>query len=304
VENSCIGAELIIAFDNYLYSFKDKGDYIALGRLIANRYENFQPVSRVFCESQFLFLVLTHSYIIKLISVVSIRTLLASIINMNNFTYGSPKPFSWTHEYLTKLLTEGGKSIVRTTNLQNAFKIVDRADFVPENQQAEAYQDHDIDLIHGAKLDKPTVIAQMLQLLHPAPGGNFLDIGSGSGYSAALLGVAGGNGSKVYSLERNQYLAELARINLKKYPFLNNVEIIFKDGALGYPEKAPYDAIHVSAEYATVPQQLLKQLKIGGYLAIPISDKQLAIYYRAGELEFRETRHKAYFFDKIQTGIV
>ncbi len=222
---------------------------------------------------------------------------------MDKTAFGSPKPYVWTHDYLANLLTQGTHRLIKSINLEKAFKLVDRADFVPEEDLEQAYMDTDIKLSHGASLDKPTVIAQMLQLIFPKPGGNFLDIGSGSGYAAALLGVAGGSGSHVYSLERNQFLAEIARINIKKYPFLNNVEIIFRDGILGLSEKAPFDAIHVSAAYDKVPSKLLKQLKVGGYLAIPLSGNELAVYHRTGENEFRESRHKAYFFGKIQAGI-
>ena len=222
---------------------------------------------------------------------------------MINIPTHSYQPFTWTHEYLFQLLTKSHHHLVRSTNLIKAFEYIDRADFVPANQQADAYMDKLIELPYGSILDKPTVIAEMLQLTKPAPGGTFLDIGSGSGYVAALLGVAGGEGSKVYSLERNQFLAEIARINIKKYPFLNNVEIVFCDGSLGYPEKGQYDVIHVSASYDEIPQPLLDQLKVGGYLCIPRTNRDLSVFHRTGAKDFQESTHKAFFFDKIQDGI-
>lgn len=221
----------------------------------------------------------------------------------NKLQFGTGNPFSWSHDYLYSVLTSGKNKIVKSSNLVSAFKMIDRADFVPQQYINNAYDDAEIPIGYNETLDKPTVIAQILQLLHIKDGGNYLDIGAGSGYVAALLGVAVGSNGSVYTLERKQFLGDIARINLKKYPFLGNVCLMFKDGTHGFEEKAPYDGIHVSAAYDKVPQQLLLQLKIGGKLIAPTTDHDLHVYARISPTEFQESIHKAYFFDTIQAGI-
>lgn len=181
--------------------------------------------------------------------------------------------------------------------------MIDRIDFTPTAYYVNAYEDAEIPLGYGETMDKPTVIAQMLQLMNPKTGGRYLDIGTGSGYVAALLGVATGTEGVVYSLERKQFLADIARININKYPFLENINIVFRDGKHGFPEKAPFDGIHVSAAYDTIPQELLLQLKVGARLVAPTTDRHLHVIERVSEREFRESLSKAFFFDKIQSGI-
>lgn len=217
--------------------------------------------------------------------------------------FGTANPFSWSHDYLFSVLTTGKSKIVKANNLVTAFKMIDRADFVPAQYITEAYNDIEIPIGYKEYLDKPTVIAQILQLLKPKEAGIYLDIGAGSGYVAALLGVAVGSNGKIYTLERKQFLSDLARINLNKYPFLENVELSFKDGKLGDETHAPYDGIHISAAYDEVPQKILLQLKVGGRLIAPTSDNNLHVYERISANEFQETIHKAYFFDTIQPGI-
>lgn len=217
--------------------------------------------------------------------------------------FGTASPFSWSHDYLFSVLTSGKNKIIKANNLVSAFKMIDRADFVPTQFKEVAYNDVEISLGHNEYLDKPTVIAQILQLLKPKEAGKYLDIGAGSGYVAALLGVAVGSEGKVLSIERKQFLADIARININKYPFLENVEIVFRDGSLGLDSEAPYDGIHISAAYDEVPQKILLQLKVGGRLIAPTIDNNLHVYERTSANEFQETIHKAYFFDTIQPGI-
>jgi len=216
---------------------------------------------------------------------------------------GGAQPFSWNHQYLNKVLTYGKSKIITSPNLRNAFNTVDRSDFIPEKLQAMAYEDRDLPVGWSCILNKPTTIALMLQLLNPKFKSRFLDIGTGTGYVAALLGVAAGPESQVISLERVQFLVDIARINLAKYPFLNNVELYFKDGSEGLKEQAPYDGIHISAAYEEVPRGVVNQLKIGGRLVAPTSNNSIILIERLGKSEFRETIHKAFFFDKIKEGI-
>jgi protein-L-isoaspartate(D-aspartate) O-methyltransferase len=217
--------------------------------------------------------------------------------------FGSAQPFTWDHQYLNKVLSYGKSKIVTSPNLKSAFYTIDRADFIPEKLRDHAYEDRDLETGWSCILNKPTTVALMLQLLNPGFQGNFLDIGTGTGYAAALLGVAAGPESKVFSLERVQFLVDIARINIAKYPFLKNVEINLKDGYHGLKERAPFDGIHIAAAYDEVPVEITNQLKIGGRLVAPTTKNSVHLIERLGKSEFRETIHKAFFFDKIKEGI-
>jgi len=223
------------------------------------------------------------------------------MINLDKF--GSYNTFKWTHEYLIQVLTTGKSPILKKQNLMTAFKTIKREDFVPVNMKESAYEDKDINVGYGCLLNKPTVIAEMLSLMEPAWNGTYLDIGTGSGYIAALLGIAAGENGKVYSLERVQFLVDLATINLAKYPNIKNVNIFLKDGSVGLKEKAPYDGIHISVAFEKVPETISNQLKIGGKLICPTVDDDIRVVERIAENQFKEIVVKGYFFDDVLSGI-
>ncbi|MEI7579356.1 MAG: protein-L-isoaspartate O-methyltransferase [bacterium] len=218
--------------------------------------------------------------------------------------YGSSNEFQWTHEYLIKILTTGKKPILTSLYLKNAFRNIRREDFIPQGHKAKAYQDMDIDIGHGETMDKPTVIAQMLELLKPKIGGTFLDIGTGSGWVTALLAYAAGKEGKVYSIERLQLMVDIARSNLKQYPNITNAVILFGDGSKGLAAYAPYNGIHVSAAFEKIPEILINQLKIGGKLVAPTLENDIRLIERESESAFKETIHKGYFFKRISEGVV
>jgi|SRR3990167_443509 len=223
--------------------------------------------------------------------------------SINLDRYGGSGIFTWSHEYLNRVLTTGKNPLIKTINLKNAFRTVKREDFIPEEFQEFAYQDKDLDIGYGCVLNKPTVIADMLSLLNPKLGGKFLDIGTGTGYTAALLGVAAGVNGVVYSLERVQFLVDIARMNLAKYPDIKNVEIVFRDGSQGLPDLAPYDGIHISASLPKVPEIFKNQLRVGARLVAPTEEKDIRLVERISTREFKETIKKGYFFDTMKEGI-
>ena len=108
---------------------------------------------------------------------------------------------------------------------------------------------------------------------------------------------------KVYSLERVQFLADIAKINLAKYPDITNVQVLLKDGSLGLKEHAPYDGIHISVAFEKVPEIISNQLKVGGKLICPTVEDDIRIVERTGEIQFKETIVKGYFFDEVMQGI-
>jgi len=222
-------------------------------------------------------------------------------INLDD--YGGPHAFNWTHDYLVDYLTTGKHRIVKRPTLKHAVREVLREDFVPQELKDQAYEDRELDIGYGEVINRPTIVAEMLELLRIRLGGSYLDIGTGSGWVAALIGMAAGEEGKVYSLERVQFLADIARINLSKYPNIENVKVLFRDGAIGMPDFAPFDGIHVSTAYEDVPDELLKQLAIGGVLVIPSTENSVLSIERLSEDEFEETTHEGFIFKPVERGI-
>lgn len=150
----------------------------------------------------------------------------------------------------------------------DAFRAVPREKFVPPRLQSLAYIDAPLDIGQGQTISQPFTVAMMTQLLRLSPADKVLEVGTGSGYQAAILAkmVTGG---KVFTIELITSLARVARQTIKDlgYP---NVEVIVGDGSQGLPDKAPFDAIIVTAAAPKVPQPLLNQLKVGGRLVIPV----------------------------------
>ena len=148
----------------------------------------------------------------------------------------------------------------------DAFLRVPREDFVPPEYIKEAYGDYPLPIGQGQTISQPYVVATMLQEARLSPQHRVLEIGTGSGYQTALLCELARD---VYSLEIEEELLNKARERLKRLSY-SNCHLFLKDGFLGLPDFAPYDAIIVSAAPEEVPQSLIDQLIIGGRLVIPV----------------------------------
>ncbi len=222
---------------------------------------------------------------------------------MNIDDFGTYKTFSWDHDYLVKVLTTGPNRIVKDPLIANALKNIRRGDFIPEEYKDLAYNDQPIPLGYGQTTSQPTVIAQMLQLLHPAPGKKYLEIGAGSGYVTALLSFIAGNEGKVYALERNQYLIDFARNNLSKYPNLKNYELMFKDGSSGLASKAPFDYIYSAAAFVNIPEAIKNQLVVGGKLVSPTQENDIRLIERISPTDFDERVYEGFIFVPVVKGI-
>jgi protein-L-isoaspartate(D-aspartate) O-methyltransferase len=144
----------------------------------------------------------------------------------------------------------------------NVLSHVPRELFVPQAYQALAYTDTDIPLGHGQSMVPPRVDARLMHDLHLTGHEKVLEIGTGSGYLAALLA---GRAQRVVSLEVNPELAASARTNLQRAG-ITNVDVRVADGSAGAAGDAPFDAIVLGGSVQEVPQALLQQLKIGGHL--------------------------------------
>jgi protein-L-isoaspartate(D-aspartate) O-methyltransferase len=144
---------------------------------------------------------------------------------------------------------------------------VPREEFVPEEMRASAYNDSALPIGHEQTISQPWVVAAICQALDLHGSEGVLEIGTGSGYSAAVVARLAG---RVISLERIPELAEGARRNLERLDY-DNVEVVLGDGSRGYPQGAPYDAIAVHAATPEAPHSLLAELASDGRLVVPIA---------------------------------
>jgi protein-L-isoaspartate(D-aspartate) O-methyltransferase len=147
-----------------------------------------------------------------------------------------------------------------------ALRAIPRHLFVPPGSQDEAYEDRPVPIGYGQTISQPYIVALMTELARPAPGDRVLEVGTGSGYQAAVLSRLAGT---VYTIEIIEPLAEHARQLLAKLE-CRNVTVRTGDGYGGWPEKAPFDAIVVTAAPDHVPPALLEQIRPGGRLVIPV----------------------------------
>jgi protein-L-isoaspartate(D-aspartate) O-methyltransferase len=147
-----------------------------------------------------------------------------------------------------------------------------RERFVPEDRRTLAYADEALPIQAGQTISQPWVVARMTELLAPRVGDRVLDIGTGSGYQAAILAMLG---ARVVSIERQPELATSARERLAELGFADQVEVRLGDGSLGDPTGAPWDGILVAAAAPAIPVSLREQLSPnGGRLVIPVGERR------------------------------
>jgi protein-L-isoaspartate(D-aspartate) O-methyltransferase len=163
-----------------------------------------------------------------------------------------------------------------------AMRAVPRELFVPADLATAAYDDRALPIGSDQTISQPYMVAVMTQALQIAPGGRVLEIGTGSGYQAAVLSQLA---REVYTLERRPELADQARARLAALG-CENVHVVVADGTAGYPERAPYDGILVTAGAPRVPEPLTAQLAEGGRLVIPVGtarEQDLVTIERTGD---------------------
>lgn len=168
-----------------------------------------------------------------------------------------------------------------------AFATVPREQFVPEALAARAYDDEPLPIGDGQTISQPYVVALTIAALELGADDRVLEIGTGSGYAAALLGVVA---REVVTIERIAGLAATATERLARLGFAN-VEVHHADGSLGWPPRAQYDGIAVAAGAPEVPRALLAQLAVGGRLVIPAGpadDQRLLVIVRRDEQRYEQ----------------
>lgn len=147
-----------------------------------------------------------------------------------------------------------------------AMRAVPRHEFVPADQQRRAYADHPLPIGYGQTISQPYIVAYMTEILRPKPGMKVLEVGTGSGYQAAVLGATG---CRVFTVEIFEALATSAGARLARLGF-DNVTVRHADGHYGWSEQAPFDAVIVTAAAGHIPPALVEQLKPGGRMVIPV----------------------------------
>lgn len=170
----------------------------------------------------------------------------------------------------------------------DAMAQVPRERFVPDHLAELAYEDGALPIGDGQTISQPYIVALMTEAAELGPESRVLEVGTGSGYSTAILSLLAGH---VFSVERHDTLATAARERLETGGYLDNVTLSVGDGTLGLPEKAPFDAIIIAAAGPRVPEALRAQLAMGGRLIMPVGSasgpQKLTCVTRDGEENFR-----------------
>ena len=201
-----------------------------------------------------------------------------------------------SREILIQSLINDG--YLKTPSIIEAFKKIDRADFIPEDRKKEAYGNYPLPIGFGQTISQPLTVAFMLELLEPNPGEKILDIGSGSGWQAALLAHIVGEQGKIISIERIPELKEFAENNLKK---IGIIEVRIGDGTEGDVTNAPFDKIIAAAAGKNIPDAWEEQLKIGGRIVAPVKESILVLDKR-GPDEFEEKQYLGFSFVPLVAG--
>ena len=185
--------------------------------------------------------------------------------------------------------------IIIDDSVLKAFLAVPRELFVDRSYLDQSYADHPLPIGSGQTISQPTTVLLMLQLLNVLPEQRILEIGTGSGYNAALLAELA---EMVVTVERHVELAELACENLSRAG-LEEVVVIKGDGKQGYSKLAPYDRIIVTAAANRVPKNLKDQLSVGGLLVAPVGAKhgcEMLLMRKTAQGNFQTSRHGLFSF--------
>jgi protein-L-isoaspartate(D-aspartate) O-methyltransferase len=200
---------------------------------------------------------------------------------------------------IDELIYEG---YLKTPEIIEAFRKIKREDFLRAGDEEKAEINAPLSIGYGQTVSQPLTVAFMLELLDPGKGDRILDVGSGSGWTVALLSEVVGEKGQVYGLEIIPELKNFAETNVSKYNFIKKgiAQIICADGYQGLPKCAPFDKIIVAAAAEEMPDKLLGQLKVGGRLVIPVGQQyesqDMVVIDKTGEDEFKEERYPGFIF--------
>lgn len=178
-------------------------------------------------------------------------------------------------------------------SVEEAFSAIPRQNFVPEYLKGQSAIDAPLPIGHGQTISQPTTVRLMLQWLDAQPGDKVLDLGSGSGWTTALLSHIVGSDGHVHSVEKIPELLEFGKTNCEKM-HLGNVSFHLAGKSFGLASEAPYKRILVSAAARDLPQSLLKQLDAGGKMVIPVESDILEVEKNGDS--YRIINHRGFSF--------
>ena len=205
-------------------------------------------------------------------------------VNASNVDAGAPDPTAEARLRMVEQQIEARG--VRDPRVLDAMRHVPRHELVPKASRDQAYEDRPLPIGHSQTISQPYVVAAMTEALRLSGDERVLEVGTGSGYQAAVLSKLA---KQVYSIEIVPELARRAKADLARLGYAN-VEVREGDGWRGWPEHAPFDAIMVTAAPEEVPPDLIAQLAVGGRLVIPVGDRdqQLLVVHKTPEGITRE----------------
>jgi len=211
-------------------------------------------------------------------NLLSANALRACVVVLSTACAAGPAGQDWGSQRLAMVENQIVARGVSNPRVLEAMRTVPRHLFVPESVRAMAYADHPLPIGEEQTISQPYIVAVMTELLNPQPEDRVLEIGTGSGYQAAVLS---GLARHVYTIEILPSLAQRAEETLQANGY-HNVTVITGDGYRGLPDVAPFDGIIVTAAPEEVPRPLLEQLAIGGRMVIPVGtiDQELQVIER------------------------
>ncbi len=183
---------------------------------------------------------------------------------------------------------------LKTPRIIEAFRAVDRKDFVLPEYKELAYINDALPTMEGQTISQPLTVAFMLELLQPEIGNKILDIGSGSGWQSAMLAQIVGARGKIFAIELIPELKEFGEKNARKYDF-PNLKFLSGSAESGLPEEAPFDRIIAAASSEQISEAWKKQLRVGGRMVLPVLNS-IFLLAKNGENDFEEHEFPGFAF--------
>ena len=202
--------------------------------------------------------------------------------------------------FVSDLIKQG---VLKTPEIIDAFKNIDRVDFVLPESKEGAYINAPLSIGEGQTISQPLTVAFMIELLQPKAGDKIFEIGFGSGWQTAILAKIVGKSGKVFSVERIPELFRFGRKNIRKYNFIKSgvVKTISGDATDGLKRHAPFDRIIAAASGEKIPAAWLEELKIGGRLVAPVKES-IWLFIKKSNKKFEKKEYPGFVFVPLVKG--